>query len=761
MSSVPVYLRSLLAVLLLVFLIISAPPGLVALFSLFRELSTAITTGAPHYGEALFFLLAAGHVGCLAASMSACFRLLNAPGNHWSLKGPMLLLATSMVWLVLLLLIPLSAYLETAGWQTSGVAVASLLLHAVGAASAHLMASACCLLGAQQAAMNNMNTKLAENDSALATRNQVLQDEIFVREEAERAFRKSYQRYRTLVQTAGSPIIAIDAAFRIQEWNTAAEQLFGFTREQVMGAQYIERCVPRAFQKQTQWKIRQVLETGVKVEHMENEMLGGDGAVKVIYWSISCVSGEPDNSVIIVGQDITSIRETQDKLHYLAHYDALTGAANRRLFEDRCTQAIRQMQRTSGSLCLLALDIDHFKQINDTLGHDVGDRLLQTIFTRMQENLRQEDTVARLGGDEFAILLTNVRSRKGCERVARTLLEAITHPISLPGREIVVTTSIGMTIAPDDGNTYQALLKNADMALYQSKESGRNTISFFNEHMQQRLMTRLTMEQSLREAVAEKRFELLYQPQFELNTFELIGVESLLRWRTPDGTLATPDMFLEAAEGSGLLQQMSEWILRHSVAAMLELEAATGRRKTLSVNLSSRQFLAPELPEQIATVIKQTGVDPSSIYLEINEQSLVNYAERSEKQLQRLRQLGICIALDSFGSGLTSFSVLHRWPIDAIKIDRKLLDGVPEDVNQSALLETLCAVSRQMDKIVMIEGIETEAQLIFLRRLGIHNAQGHLFAEPLAMETLLHKLRTTSWLHPERFARQIGLPLDN
>ncbi|WP_157496842.1 bifunctional diguanylate cyclase/phosphodiesterase [Hahella ganghwensis] len=610
---------------------------------------------------------------------------------------------------------------------------------------------------------NRLEEMVIQRTRDLEMTNYELQNEVAIRQKAEKSFRQSSRRYRALIETAGSPIVVMDNEFRILQWNDAAARLFGYNREDIYGRSYIEGFVPSEFRDETEWKIKKVLETGIPVENFETEANALDGSKHVMLWNINRVVDEEDEhpQVVLVGQNITPIRQTQNQLHFLAHYDVLTGAANRRLFEDRCTQALKQAVRHQNEVGLISLDIDHFKRINDTLGHDAGDELLKEICRRLKMCIREEDTIARLGGDEFAILLNKVNGEEGCLRVGRNLLESIIQPINLPSQQLVITTSIGITLAPRDGKDYSVLLKNADMAMYRAKSAGRNNIQLYRKEMNDELELLLNTEQELRAAIEQHQFDIYYQPQIDLESARVIGLEALLRWKHPTRGILAPIEFIDVAEQCGLLPALGQWVIYNACLQCRAIQAMSQHPVKVAVNISPRQFYHPELLNTLATALSETRVDPTYISLEIAESVLLHNQQEAEERLEQLKSLGLQITVDSFGSGLSSVSTLARLPVDALKIDRALVRNVPGQDIDMAISETLVAIAHKMNIKVIIEGVETTDQEAFFRNNGVRLVQGHLYAHPMPSITLPNFFDGLKHGKVSAEGNQIHLPLES
>lgn len=608
---------------------------------------------------------------------------------------------------------------------------------------------------------NGLEDIVEQRTRELQLTNYELKDEIFVRQQAEKSFRRSSRHYRALFETASNPIIVIDQNITVKQWNSAAETLFGYSRDEAIGRNLTQAFIPPEQRDELAWKILKLLNSGLTQDSLETEIHGFDGSRHFILWNLNRLHEDEDTGhsrLIMIGQDITEIRHTQSQLHYLAHYDVLTDTANRRLFEDRCRQAITSALRHGHQCALIGLDVDHFKRINDTLGHDAGDRLLQELAGRLRGCVREEDTIARLGGDEFAVLLVQVKGAEGSEKVGRTILENLTKPVDVPGGELIITSSIGITIAPDDGQSYEQLLKNADMAMYRAKKAGRNNIQFFSSDMNEEMQRQMTLERELRDAIREGQLDLYYQPVINARSGKIQGVEALLRWRHPTKGLLAPRDFLDVAEQTGQLQPLGEWVCLNACLQARAIQAMSGAPMSIRINLSSRQYNHPKLASQLDQVIKETRLDPGLLLIEIDERILSDRMDETAKTLSRLKGLGVGLVLDRFGSGLSSLRLLRELPFDQVKIDQDLLHLAPHDESTGAIVHTLVNLARQLSLTVAAAGIETADQHAFLRAAGCHLLQGHRFCPALPsseLGELFAKVKDGHGLLPED---QFNLP---
>ena len=447
--------------------------------------------------------------------------------------------------------------------------------------------------------------------------------------------------------------------------------------------------------------------------------------------------------VLGIDEDITKDKEAERKLEKLAFYDSLTGLPNRVLLQERLEQALKRVQRDQNDpfkrendrrqLAVLYLDLDDFKHVNDTLGHDAGDKMLVEVTKRLRSCLRQNDTVARVGGDEFLVLLPDVRGPADIRVVVHKLLEAMRAPLSLEGSEIIVTMSIGITLAPKDGSDRSELLKNADIAMYRAKDLGRNSFEFFSPEMNRLARERLSLENELRRALTAGHFALHYQPQVRISTGQTEAIEALMRWQHPERGLVMPGDFIEAAEESGLIVPLGHWALRRACEQLVASRAAW----RVSVNLSQRQFRDAALVETIRETLAATGLEPRRLELELTESSLMDDVGDTVRVLSELKALGIRIAIDDFGTGYSSLSRLKQLPVDTLKVDREFVRDLPHDEGDRAITVAVIAMAQELKLEVVAEGVETEAQLHYLRGCGCDVAQGYLLGRPGPIEDLI------------------------
>ncbi len=459
------------------------------------------------------------------------------------------------------------------------------------------------------------------------------------------------------------------------------------------------------------------------------------------FWSATTISAvfDKNNEVsnyVISGIDISDLKEANKAMEQLALFDSLTGLANRRLFMDRVSQSIMSSFRRSNQAALLFLDLDQFKRINDTLGHDAGDQLLLIVAERLKGCVRAQDTVARLGGDEFTILLNDIRDPQSVTNIAKLILKSLKDPIKLDKHEVIVSTSIGITLAPNDGQEVDTLMKNADLALYRAKERGRDGYYFFTEELNTKALKMLHIEQELRRALQMDEFTILYQPQVNLKTGVISSVEALIRWHHPDKGEVAPNEFITIAEETGLIVQIGEWVLRNACMQIKMLQKLTGQNVKVAVNLSSRQFSDPNLEQVIFDVLEASGLEPNYLELEVTESMLMDNIDKVIEQLNRIKSTGSTITIDDFGSGYSSLSYLKRLPVDILKVDREFVKDIPEDLNDMEITSAIIAIAHKLNLKVIAEGVENIDQRDFLVINRCDYAQGYYFSRPLTFEDL-------------------------
>ncbi len=439
--------------------------------------------------------------------------------------------------------------------------------------------------------------------------------------------------------------------------------------------------------------------------------------------------------------DITEQQKAERQLNFLAFYDVLTGLANRTLFLDHLRLAMAGAKRHDTLMALHFLDLDRFKEINDTLGHHVGDLLLQSVAARLQECLRDTDTVARLGGDEFAIIQTDLEGIEGAETLAAKIMEALARPFTLDGNEVYTSTSIGITVYPVENADPEQLLKNADMAMYAAKNQGRNNFQFFSASMNVETHSRMKLQAGLRQALENGEFVLFYQPKVSLQNGQIVGAEALLRWRAADGKLVPPNDFIPVAEESGLIVPIGEWVLAAACRQTLAWQETGYPALRMSVNLSPVQFKRNNLIETVTAALRESGLPPHALELEITESLLMDNDRAALDALEWLRELGVRVSVDDFGTGYSSLNYLKRLPVDTLKIDRSFIDDIPHNSDDVAIARSIISLGHHLNLNIVAEGVETAAQAEFLLAHGCDEVQGFYFSRPVPAEEFETLLR--------------------
>jgi diguanylate cyclase (GGDEF)-like protein len=424
------------------------------------------------------------------------------------------------------------------------------------------------------------------------------------------------------------------------------------------------------------------------------------------------------------------------RLTYLAQYDPLTGIPNRQFFNDQLTRATARARRDGRKVTLLYLDLDAFKVVNDTLGHDAGDQLLQEVADRIRRSVRTGDVVARLGGDEFAVLLEGLASPLDVEAMASGLLETISKPYQIADRQLAITASIGITVYPSDNADTQMLLKNADIAMYQAKDSGRNNFKFFHQAMHASLMEYHELERDIREALELGQFHLAYQPKVNVHINQLQGLEALLRWNSPTRGTVNPNDFISVAEESGHIIPLGYWVLNEVCRTISSWREKGLTLVPVSVNVSARQFQQPDFHKRIADVLHKHDIDPALIEIELTEGLMMEDTEAAQRELAHLKKIGLRISIDDFGTGYSCLSYLRRFPIDVLKIDRSFVKEIGTSRDGESIIDAIISLAKSLRLETVAEGVETPAQLNYLLDHGCHVVQGFLFGKPMEKQLI-------------------------
>jgi diguanylate cyclase (GGDEF)-like protein/PAS domain S-box-containing protein len=550
---------------------------------------------------------------------------------------------------------------------------------------------------------------------------------------------------QSMIENAPFSIIATDPAGTVTAMNPAAESLTFYRRHELIGQHSVVMLHDPAEMSARAVELSKDLNEPVqagfgsliaKPRHGQTDehewtYVRKDGSRIWVNLAITTLKtqGEKIAGYLGIAFDITERKKLTEYVNHLAHHDQLTGLPNRVLLDDRMRQAIQRAKRNRHKVAVLMVDVDYFKRINDSLGHSAGDSLLDAIAKKLCSAVRQTDTVARMGGDEFVIVMPEFRDERDAERCAEAIIQKVSTPTMVGNREVNVTVSVGLCIFPDCAHDADSLLKNADAALYEAKESGRNAFHVFNQGMVVATADKLEFEHDLRHALINGELSLNYQPQVSCVTGDVIGVEALLRWNHPRRGLIPPSQFIPLAEATGLIVPIGEWAIRTACHGGKELQDALGRELVIAVNLSPRQFRQKNLTTQVGMALRESGLPARSLEIEITEQTLMSNSATTNETLMQLRRLGVKIAIDDFGTGFSSFSYLLQYEVDRLKIDRSFVNRSVDDPNAAAIVRAIISMAHGLNLKVVAEGVETNGQLNFLLRRRCDEAQGFYFGK--------------------------------
>jgi diguanylate cyclase (GGDEF)-like protein/PAS domain S-box-containing protein len=557
---------------------------------------------------------------------------------------------------------------------------------------------------------------------------------------AEEALRHSETLFRTVVESSKDAMVAIDRNGRVTLFNSGAERIFGCAKKEMLNAP-VESLMPAAYRLSHSRYIRDFF-AGTRPptamgKTLELQAVRGNGETFPVELSLSPGEVGDHPFVLAVIRDITERKLAEQQLIHQANYDSLTGLPNRTLILDCLQQAIAFELRRDRHVAVMFLDLDNFKTVNDTLGHEGGNLLLKEVALRLSESVRHTDTVGRLFGDEFVILLRDISGTEGVMRLIRELLQSFEDPFIIGGSEILVTFSVGIALYPEDSRCGDELLKKADTAMYASKKSGKNRFSFFTPGMEEDLRQRLKLGNLVQQAVINRDFSLHYQPRVESASGRIIGLEALLRWSPEGHGPIPPDQFVPVLEETGRIKEVGEWVLETACRAACSWRNMGLPPVRVWVNISGKQFQEKDLFERIEQILADTGLAPHYLGLELTESVLMQKVERHIARLERLKKLGLLISLDDFGTGYSSLSYLKRFPIDEIKIDRSFVDGLLSDENDTAIVRTILAMAQGLGLRVVAEGVETPRQRDFLVAHRCEEMQGYLFSKPMPASAIV------------------------
>jgi diguanylate cyclase (GGDEF)-like protein/PAS domain S-box-containing protein len=549
------------------------------------------------------------------------------------------------------------------------------------------------------------------------------------------------ERFGITLELVGEGLLTTDTANQVTYLNRTAETMTGWKRSEASGQplsdvlQLIDSTTRQRATEPVQW-VSPAGPNPIAFSHWL--LLSRDGAESAIEHSTTALTGRHGriSGSQIVLRDISAIREMAIRMSHIASHDALTELPNRLLLDDRLGRAIVSAKRHNQRLAVLFVDIDYFKAVNDSLGHLVGDELLRSIARALSASVRSSDTVSRYGGDEFVVVLSELGDVNDAATGAATIIAAVSRPHRVSGHELHVTTSIGISVFPDDGENPETLLTRADTAMYQAKQEGRNGYQFFAPRLSALAANRLATEAGLRRALRNDEFRLLYQPQVNLHNGRIVGVEALLRWHHPERGLLEPYDFLATAEDAGLITPIGGWVVDEACRQMRKWMDAGLRAVPVAVNVSAAQFRRGDLVAQVTDALADNSIDPGLLELELTESAMLTHTDAAAAIMHRLKEVGVHLTVDDFGTGWSSFTYLRQFPIDALKIHNSFVHEITTNRKAALIVSAVIKLGKSFAHRVIAEGIETEEQLAFLRSEECDEGQGYLFSRPVAAHEL-------------------------
>jgi diguanylate cyclase (GGDEF)-like protein/PAS domain S-box-containing protein len=570
-------------------------------------------------------------------------------------------------------------------------------------------------------------------------------DNITERKRIEHALQRAEEKYRAIFQGAVVGIFQSTPGGRYIDVNPAMARMLGYDSPQELVASVTDISQQVYVDPESREELARLLRELGMVKNFECAVRRKDGSQM---WFSANVQAVYEDGVLVgyegTNEDITTRKVAEDRVQYLAYYDALTGLPNRTLLRDRLTKALADARRQKYKIALLFLDLDGFKDINDSLGHAVGDLFLQEVAVRLKRYAREQDTVARLGGDEFLIMLTHVEDVSDAAVAAERFMGAMSGEVEVEGHHINVSCSVGISIFPEHSADEETLIRNADAAMYSAKTSGRHHFRFFTEDMNAQVAEKLTLENGLRRALDRKEFFLMYQPQMDIATGRITGLEALLRWQHPELGLVPPDKFIRIAENSGLIVPIGEWVLRTACSQAKKWQDEGIPAISVAVNVSAVQFRQAGFCELVRKVVQDTGLAPQYLELELTESLLLANADVTVSVLQELKAMGVTLAIDDFGTGYSSFSYLRQFHVNNLKIDRSFINDVATNPDDAAITAAIIGMAKSLHLRVIAEGVENEAQMSFLRAQQCDEIQGFYFSKPLSADDAADNLRRTA-----------------
>jgi diguanylate cyclase (GGDEF)-like protein/PAS domain S-box-containing protein len=563
-------------------------------------------------------------------------------------------------------------------------------------------------------------------------------------QQIERALHESEERFRTLLQevpTIACQGYAMDGT--VHYWNRASERFYGYSAEEAIGRNMLELTIPPEMREEVKGAMVSMATTGQGLPASELRLRHKNGTGVDVY-SSHVILQKPGCApeLFCLDIDITERKHYERRLEHLSTHDDLTGLANRNLLFDRLAQSLHYAHRSGRVVAVLLIDLDRFKVVNDSLGHDFGDQLLCAVARRLQQNVREADTVARMGGDEFVVLLAEVAEAEDVGLVARKILDNLGMPYLIGHREIIITASLGISLYPKDSDSGAMLIRNADIAMYRSKRDDRSNFCFYAAEMNKHIQETLEIEGELRHALERKEFCLHYQPKVDLLSGRVIGSEALVRWRHPQRGMVSPADFIPLAEETGLIVPIGAWVLREACQQARAWQEMGLPALGVAVNLSARQFRRGDLPQVVEGILSETGLDPGLLELEITESMVMGDPAGAEETMRTFKEMGVRLSLDDFGTGYSSLNYLRRFPVDSLKIDRSFINDVVTDPSGASVVASIIDIAHNLGLTAVAEGVETLEQLKFLAGCDCNMFQGYLFSKPLPAGEFADLLRS-------------------
>jgi len=591
-----------------------------------------------------------------------------------------------------------------------------------------------------QRAQNELEERVAQRTAELAQANANLQAENIERRQIEEKLKDREGRLRRLIESNIIGVFFWGLDGHIGEANDAFLQITGYSRQDLLSG-HIQwtNMTPNEYHVVDQLAIEQLRRIGTCAPY-EKEYIRKDCSRVPILLGAAFFEGSREKGVAFV-LDLSERKRAEERIRFMAHHDALTGLPNRTLLQDRITQAITSARRAGTQVAVLFVDLDDFKRINDSLGHDIGDRLLQMVAIRLQGCLREGDSVARLGGDEFVLSVHSLVNSNDVALVARKILEALQLPFTVEGHELHISGSIGISLHPGDGTDVETLMRAADAAMYHAKMKGPNNYQFFTPALNKSAHERLAIENRLRHALAAEEFTLHYQPQMDMASGTIFSSEALLRWQQPGNYPISCGVFISIAEETGLIVPIGEWVLRQACKQLKHWHDLGYSNLRVAVNLSPRQFYQTNLPNTVKQILDEAGLPAETLDLEITESILLQRSDDNIAVLKQLSDMGIRLSVDDFGTGYSSLSYLQRYPVNGLKIDQSFVGGITWNSHNRALVVAIIAMAHSLDLNVLAEGVETLEQADFLMEHGCASAQGFYYSEAVRPEVLTAMLR--------------------